>query len=353
VVFYYSFIYGLPLFQETRLKFQFIYLLVAFFILTIPVSPKELLAASYYEGKVINIIVGYSPGGGYDRIARLLAKHLPKYIPGKPGVIVENMPGADSMIAANYIFNIAKPDGLTIGTFNRGLPFAQLLKAPGVKYDLTKFSWIGSAASEATALSILSSLPYKTFDELLKAKSPIYLGSMGPSDSSGQFPMTLKEYLGLNMKMIIYPSSSDCMLAVERKELDGRGGSYSSLKPFVDRGLVRCLVRGRVSEPDIAQLPVDEDLAKDKTAKTIMAMRSAPDRVGRPYVAPPKTPPEVMNILRDAFAKVANDPELKADATKMMMDVNYVSADETLKIVNDVLNQPSDIAKEFSKFVKF
>jgi hypothetical protein len=112
-------------------------------------------------------------------------------------------------------------------------------------------------------------------------------------------------------------------------------------------------VRGRVSEPDIEQLPVDEDLAKDKTAKTIMAMRSGPDRVGRPYVAPPKTPPEVMNILRDAFAKVANDPELKVDATKMMMDVNYVSADETLKIVSDVLNQPSDIAKEFSKFVKF
>jgi tripartite-type tricarboxylate transporter receptor subunit TctC len=335
------------------MKKEFLLLLIGILTVSMFLLPRGILGASYYEKKMITIVVGYGPGGGYDRMARLLAKHLPKYIPGNPGVIVENRPGADSMIAANYIFNIAKPDGQTIGTFNRGLPFAQLLKAPGVKFDLTKFPWIGSAASEATALAILNSLPYKTFDELLKSKTTLNLGSMGPSDSSGQFPMILKEYLGLNMKMIIYPSSSDCMLAVERKELDGRGGSYSSLKPFVDRGLVHCLIRGRVSEPDIEKLPVDEDVTKDKVAKIVMAMRSGPDRIGRPYVAPPKTPPEVVNILRDAFAKVANDPEMQADAKKMLIYVNYVPAEETLKIISDVLSQPPDIANEFAKFVKF
>ncbi len=309
--------------------------------------------APYYERKVVTITVGYGPGGGYDRMARLLAKHLPKHIPGKPSVIVENMPGADSMIAANHLYNIAKPDGLTIGTFNRGVPFAQLLKAPGAKFDMTKYSWIGSAATEATALSILTSLPYKTYDELQKSKKLIHLGSMGPADSSGQFPMMLQEYTGLNMKMIIYPSSADCMLAVERKELDGRGGSYSSLKPFIDRGLVRVLVRGSVSDPGIANLPVDEDLATNKMGKTVMAMRSASDLIGRPYVAPPKTPPEIMSILRDAFYKAANDPEVKVEATKMMMDVNYVPAEEALKIVKNVLSQPEEIVKEFSKFVKF
>jgi tripartite-type tricarboxylate transporter receptor subunit TctC len=335
------------------MKKQALCLLIGVWTLSVILLPALSSAAPVYENKTVTIVVGYGPGGGYDRMARLLAKHLPKYIPGKPNFVVENMPGADSMIAANHIFNIVKPDGLTLGTFNRGIPIGQLLKAPGVKFDITKFSWIGSAATEATVLATLTSLPYKTYDELVKSKQLVNLGSMGPSDSSGQFPMMLQEYAGLNLKMIIYPSSSDCMLAVERKELDGRGGSYSSLKPFVDRGLVRCLVRGSVSDPEIDNLPMDEDLTTNKMGKTVMAMRSSTDRIGRPYVMPPKTPAEAVNIMREAFEKVATDPELKADATKMLMDVKYVNAEETLKILNTLLSQPEEIVKEFAKFVKF
>jgi tripartite-type tricarboxylate transporter receptor subunit TctC len=325
--------------------------LVVFSLLMVPVLCSA--AAPFYEKKTVSIVVGYGPGGGYDRMARLLAKHLPKYIPGKPNFIVENMPGADSMIAANHVFNIARPDGLTLGTFNRGLPFGQLLKAPGVKFDMLKYAWIGSAATEATVLAILTSLPYKTYDELVKSQQMVNLGSMGPSDSSGQFPMMLQEYTGLKLKMITYPSSSDCMLAIERKELDGRGGSFSSLKPFLDRGLVRSLVRGSVFDPEIEKLPVDEDLTTNKLGKTVMAMRSASDRIGRPYVMPPKTPPEALHIMREAFTKVGQDPELKADVSKMLMDYSYVNADETLKILNMLLSQPEEITKEFSKFVKF
>jgi tripartite-type tricarboxylate transporter receptor subunit TctC len=335
------------------MKRCFVSIFVGLFLGSLLYNPGNISAAPFYQGKVITIVVGYGPGGGYDRMARIMAKHLPRYIPGKPTVLVQNMPGADSMIAANYIYNIAKPDGLTIGTFNRGLPFGQLLKAPGVKFDMTKFAWIGSASSEATVVSVLSSLPYKTFAELLKAKETLNLGSMGPSDSSGQFPAILMEYLKLNAKLITYPSSADVMLAIERKELDGRGGSYSSLKPFVDRGLIRCLVRGRVSHPDIEKLPIDEDLTTDKKVKAVMAMRSAPDKVGRPYVAPPKTSPEAMNILRSAFTKVSNDPAVKAESQKLMMDVNYVSAEETLKVISEVLNQPKEMVQEFSRFIKF
>src|SRR4030042_3483351 len=152
------------------------------FLLSFFIPPKEVLAAQYYEGKRMIIIVGYGPGGGYDRLARLLAKHLPKYIPGKPSIIVENMPGADSMIAANHLYNIAKPDGLTIGTFTRGLPFAQLTKVDGVKYDLTKYSWIGSSAVEAIILVIRADLPYKTFHDLQKTRAPIPMGGTGAAD---------------------------------------------------------------------------------------------------------------------------------------------------------------------------
>src|SRR5687768_4661353 len=189
--------------------------------------------AQYYAGKTITLVVGYKPGGGYDRTARMLARHLPDHIPGKPSIIVQNMPGANSLIAANHMYNVAKPDGLTIGTFNRNLPIAQLLKVEGVKYDITKFQWVGSAANESTILAIRSDLPYKTFDELRKAKQPVVIGSTGPGANTHDFPLLLKELLGLNFKIVSgYSSSAGIMLAVERKEVDGRAGSYTSLRPF-------------------------------------------------------------------------------------------------------------------------
>jgi len=317
------------------------------------VSISDLLAASYYEGKKITLIVGYGPGGGYDRVARIYAKHLPKYIPGKPTVIVENMEGADSIIAANHMFHKAKPDGFTICAFNRGLPFAQLLKVEGVRYDLRKFSWIGSGAVESIVLTLRADLPFKAFEDVLKAKDPIMLGATGPASTGSQFPLLLKEFLGLNMKLIQYPSSPDVMLAIERKEVDGRGASYNSVKPPIDRGLLRAFLRGRVSEPGMENLPVDEDLTTSKLGKTLMAMRSAPDRIGRPYVAPPGTPPEVMTILREAFAKTSKDPELVGEAKKLMMTIEYVSADECLKTMDYILNQPEEIVREFAKFIKF
>jgi len=328
-------------------------LIILLFVLSLFVSFRELQAAPYYEGKRITIIVGFGPGGGYDRMARLVAKYLPKYIPGKPSVIVENMEGASSIICANHIYNLAKPDGLTLGTFNRGLPFAQITKVDGVKFDVMKFSWVGSAAVESTVFAIRSDLPYKTVDDLRRVKEPIPVAGMGPGTSDTQFAILLKEFAGVNLKLIIYPSSADGMLAIERKEVDGRAGSYSSLKPFVERGVVRPLVRCRVSEPGTEDLPVNEDFTTDLKGKTIMAMLAAADQIGRPYVAPPGTPAEVMNILKDSFAKVSKDPDLKEDAKKNKMEVKYIPADECLKVVEYLINQPADIVKEFSKYIKF
>lgn len=325
----------------------------SFFLLVILFSPVSPLAAPYYEGKTINIIVGFPPGGGYDRMARLLAKYLPQYIPGNPTIIVQNMPGASSIIAANYIYNIAKPDGLTIGSSEAGLTFAQLLKSEGIRFDLRKYSWIGSTSIETALFVIRTDLPYKTVDDLRMAKEPIHLASTGPANQNHQFPILLKEFLGLNFKMIVYPSSAANLLAIERKEVDGRGGLYSALKPLIDRGLVRPLIRGRVTEPETESLPVDEDLTTNTTGKTLMAIRSTPERFGKPYAAPPGTPADVMNILRDAFAKVIKDPELKEDSKKNMLTVKYAPADEYMKMLNYVLNQPEDTAKEFSKYIKF
>jgi tripartite-type tricarboxylate transporter receptor subunit TctC len=322
-------------------------------VVSIVLSSAEVIAAPYYEGKTMRIIVGFTPGGGYDRMARLLGKYLPKYIPGNPTIIIENMGGASSIIAANHIYNAAKPDGLTIGTLNRAIPFAQLIKLEGVKFDVTKYAWVGSAAVEGSVFTIRAELPYKTVDDLRKAKEPLAMGSSGAGTSDYQFALINKEFLGLNLKMITYPSSAECMLAVERKEVDGRAGSFSSLKPFIDRGVVRPILRGRVTEKGMENLPLNEDLTTDPMGKTIMAMFSSGDLIGRPYVAPPGTPEDVMKILRESFAKAAKDPELMDESKKVMMEVDYTPADECLKIVTYVLSQPEEIVKEFAKFVKF
>ncbi len=311
-------------------------------------------AAPFYEGKTISIVVGYKPGGGYDRTARLLARHLPKHIPGKPTIIVQNMPGANSIIGANHVYGVAKPDGLTIGTFNRNLPLAQLTRVEGVKFDMTRFAWIGSAASETTILAIRSDLPYKTFDELRRADQEIVIGTTGPGANTHDFPILLKEFLGLKVKIVSgYSSSADIMLAVERKEVDGRAGSYTSIRPFIDRGLVRPLIRARAVEAGIESLPVDEDLAPTPRARAIMALRSGPELIGRPYVLPPGTPEELVRTLREAFAKVAGDPELVDEAKKAKMEIEYVSGDAALKVIKEVLAQPKEIVDEFSRYIKF
>src|SRR3954466_1668898 len=157
---------------------------------------------SPYAGKTVTIIVGYKAGGGYDAVARVLARHLPKHIPGKPTVIVQNMPGGNSLIAANHVYNVAKPDGLTIGTFNRNLPIAQLTRVQGVKFDAVKFAWIGSVANETTILTNRADLPYKNFEELRKAKQPVVVGSTGPGANTYDFPLLLKDLLGVPLKLV-------------------------------------------------------------------------------------------------------------------------------------------------------
>ena len=307
-----------------------------------------------FEGKTVTIVVGFKAGGGYDRLARVLARHLPKYLPGSPNVIVQNMPGANSITSANHVFNVAKPDGLTLGSFNRNLVLAQLTKVPGVKFDLTKFAWVGSPASESTVLAVRSDLPYKSFDDLKKAGKTLVAGATGPGANTYDFPLLLRELLGIDLKIVSgYPGSSDIMLALERKEVDMRAGSYSSMRPFIERGVVRPLIRGSAVEAGIEKLPVDEDLAPNARAKAVMELRSAPEIVGRPYVLTPGTPDDIVQTMRGAFAKALKDPELLAEAKKNKMRLKFMPGDEALKVVTNVLAQPKEVVDEFGKYIKF
>jgi tripartite-type tricarboxylate transporter receptor subunit TctC len=328
-------------------------LLLLLFVLTVLVLPNLLHAAPYYEGKVIRIAVAFPPGGGYDRMARILARHLPRYIPGKPTVIVENMPGASGMIGANYVYNMAKPDGLTLGAINRVTPSAQLLKIEGAKFDMLKYAWIGSAAVETSVLALRADLPYKTFDDLKKAKE-INIGATGPGDTTYNFPVLIKQFLGVNLKLTTgYVATADILLATERKEVDGYASAYSSIRPHIARGLLRPVLRSKIPSAGIEKLPAVEDLATDQMGKTILAMYTVSDRVGRPYVAPPGTSADIINSLRDAFAKVTKDQELKQEAEKLMMDIDYTPSEDCLKEIRFFLSQPQEIVNEYKKYIKF
>jgi tripartite-type tricarboxylate transporter receptor subunit TctC len=328
-------------------------LMIIFISLVLFLANAPSYGASFYEGKTITIVVGYKPGGGYDRYARLIAKYLPKYIPGNPGAIVQNMPGASSVIAANHLYSVAKPDGLTIGTFNNATVVAQLIKVEGVRFDLTKFAWLGSAASDAVILTVRSDLPYRTADDLRKAK-PFIIGTTGPGSSTHDFPALLEEFAGFDFKLVPgYSSSADVMLALERKEVDGRAGSYDSIKPFIDRGLVRPIIRNRTSAPGIEKLAVDENLATSQNGKLIMAVNAVPTQIYRPFVAPPGTARDAIKILRDAFANALKDKDLLAEAEKGKMTIDYVSPEDALKVVSEVLAQPPDVVQTLAKYIKF
>jgi tripartite-type tricarboxylate transporter receptor subunit TctC len=311
-------------------------------------------AAPYYEGKVITIIVGYQAGGGYDRTARVIAKVLPKHIPGKPSIIIQNMPGGSSMIAANQLYHKTDPDGTNILATSRGIVFMQLLKIEGVRYDVTKMPYLGSASADSIVLCIRSDLPYKTAQELVQSKKGIFLGITGPADITAQVSHISKDYiLGPATKLVQYRSGTEVMLAIERKEVDGVWIAYNSGRPYIERGLLRPIIRARVVQKGIEHLPVNEDLTQDPAGKTIMAMMGTTGEMGRPFLTTPGTPANILGMLRDAFAQTLKDPEFLSDAEKSQMEPKYISPEECVKLTNYLLQQPPEMVKLFGKYVKF
>ena len=311
-------------------------------------------AVPYYEGKTINIIVGFAPGGGYDLFVRPLARLLPKYIPGNPTILVQNMPTAGSMAAADRLFSTSlSPTALPLASLTGGSFFPALESGRGpIRYAEIFLAGIGIGREPILALR--ADLPFKTLEDVLRTKEPLKIGGTGASDINNQFILCLQDFLKINLKIATYRSGAEVMLAIERKELDGRGSSITSIKPYVDRNVLRCWIRGRTSTPDIEKLPVDEDLTTDKMGKTLMAIRSSVDVFGRSFAAPPNTPANLMNILRDALAKVVDDPALSEQANKdLFAGVQYVSSADCMKSLEYVFSQPEDITKELKKYVQF
>ena len=327
-------------------------ILMSFSMMPMIASPAR-AQANFYEGKTVTLVIGAKGAGSLIAATQIVAHHLGKYIPGKPTVIVQEMPGAAHLLATNHVFNVAKPDGLTILASNPNVAIAQLAKLEQVRFDVRKFHWLGSTGADGVALSIRTDLPYKNFDDIRKADHDLIVGTTGPGSNAHDFPLLLKEFAGAKFKLVSgYPSNGDVQLALQRKEVDCWAALATTIKLAVDQGIVRPIVRGRVATPGFENLPVDEELATSPLGKAIMGIKAAPLAIGRAFAVPPPTPADRVAILREAFAKVLKDPEFLAEGKKAKIDFNYISAEQVLKDFTALLNQTPETLKEMGKYIK-
>jgi tripartite-type tricarboxylate transporter receptor subunit TctC len=308
--------------------------------------------ANFYEGKTVTVLIG-AKSGSLAIAAQIVAHHLGKYLPGKPTVILQHMPGAAHLLATNNVFNLAKPDGLTILAANPNVAIAQLSKVEQVRFDVRKFQWLGSSGADGIMFSIRSDLPYKSFDELKKADRELVAGTTGPGSNAHDIPLLLKEFAGLKLKLVSgYPANSDVLLAVERKEVDSWSALATTIRLAADRGVVRPLVRGRVALPGFEHLPIDEDLATNPLGKSLMSIKAIPQSIGRAFAAAPGTPADRVAMLRDAFAKAIKDPDLVAEAKKAKIAVSLIGHEQVTKDFAALLNQTPETLKEMGKYIK-
>jgi tripartite-type tricarboxylate transporter receptor subunit TctC len=301
--------------------------------------------ADFYKGKTITYIVATPPGGGYDFYGRLVAEYMQKYLPGST-VVVKNMPGAGHLVGANALY-ASKPDGLTIGSFNTGLIYAQIIKHDGAKFDLSKMSWIGKAATEPRVLAIASHSPITSFKDLRAAKEPVNFATSGGGTSS-DFVEThlLANVLKLNMKILTGYSGTERRLAMRRGEIVGAMGSRSSFGTFVQDGHGRFIAQIGGKDTDVPQL---KDLVTDPAGKALLAMLQSQGDIARLTAGPPGIPQDRLDALRTAYRQAMEDKELQAKAEKLERSVEPAYGDELLAMVKAALDQPPEIVELLKK----
>ncbi|MPZ78855.1 MAG: hypothetical protein GEU77_20320 [Deltaproteobacteria bacterium] len=293
-----------------------------------------------FQGKAIRIVVGFSAGGGFDTYSRAIARHMGKHIPGNPSIIVENMTGAGSIVAANHLYRIAKPDGLTIGNFHGFQILNQVLGAPGIEFDARKLAWLGVPVQDTGACALTRASGIASIEQWKAAKQPVKLGGVGPGDASYGMAKVLKEVLGLPVQPIPgYKGTADIRLAAESGELAGGCWQWESIKVIWRKGLETGdakLILQLVSKPhpELAKVPLAVDLAKSDEARLLLqAAVHDPNSITRPYSLPPGTPKERVKILQKAFVDTMKDPEFLAEAKKSNLDIDPVSPEEVEKTV--------------------
>jgi len=306
-------------------------------------------AEDFYKGKTVTILVGFSPGGGFDLNARLLARHIGKHIPGNPDVVITNMPGASSLTAVQFLDTRAPRDGTFIDTFNFGMIADSKMFPERVKVDLRNYGWIGSISVDVSSCYTWAPLGMKTLDDVRK-RPIVHMGDVGPGTSAYVNQNILKKIFGVKVKQVIgYPGSAEQRIAIERGELDGDCGAWASMPAdWVEGGKVNPLMR---SSPTLAPgmpdtVPYMGDIAPDARSRALIELLTASGSVGRPFIVSGAVPAERVEILRAAFDATMRDPDFLAEAARLRFPVTPKTGAQARKVVDDIYAAPPDLVVE-------
>ncbi len=317
----------------------------------------------FYQGKTIRIVVGVPAGDLYDLWARLIGAHMGKHIPGNPDFIVQNMPGAGTMIAANYVYGVAKPDGLTLGVFLPSLYFEQLMGRKEVQFDWAKYVWLGSPVRVERQMYMRSDAPYKTVEDIRKAAVPPKCGATGTGSPEYFIPKLMEETLGAKFTIVTgYPGGQDVDLAVERGELQCRAftiEAFFAREPFHTwrkTGFVRNIIQTpRKRDPKLPDTPTIYELMDQyktpEASRRLATVVLAAGALGRPVVGTPGIPLERVKILREAFTKTMTDPEFLAELKKRRYELEPASGEEVEALAKEVVAQPPEVIERMRKFL--
>jgi tripartite-type tricarboxylate transporter receptor subunit TctC len=324
--------------------------------LAAPAGAEAQSVADFYKGKTISVIVGYSAGGGYDLYARALSRHMGRHLPGSPNFVVQNLTGAGSLNAANNIYNVAAKDGTVFGTFGRGLAMEPLIGTARVKFDATKFTWLGSGTNEISICATWHTSPIKTWKDALT--KPFSVGGEGAGSDPDTYSAFVRNVFGVKLKLVTgYHGTSDIILAIERGEVDGRcGWSWSSIKStrsaWISEKKLNYLVHiSDAKAPELQHVPLLNDFANARQ-KQVLKLVTSRQTMGRPFAAPPGVPADRAQALRRAFHATLKDPAFLAEADKLKLDVNPVSGEEVHRLIAELYASPKDIVEEARAAIK-
>lgn len=312
-------------------------------------------AQDEFKDKTIRVIVGSAPGGGYDAYARLVSDHWRKHIPGHPQIVVQNMPGAGSLVAMNHVANVAPKDGTVVGAVNAAMTTQPLLKPDQAKFDPRKMHWIGSTLREYHIGIVRDSSPIKDIEDAKKIEIPV----AGTGGSTTTYPVIANAVLGTKFKVVAgYQGTAQGALAMERGEVDGLIGiTWASIKgtqaQALRDGKLRLITQfGVRKHPELPNLPLVIDSAKTPEDKAALRLVFSSQEVGRPWVVPEGVPEKTVAILRKSFDDTMADPEFRADAQKRKLDLDPTSGVELQEVVEDIFKTPAAVVERVRPFLE-
>jgi tripartite-type tricarboxylate transporter receptor subunit TctC len=304
-------------------------------------------AQSFYEGKSITIVTSTGVGGTYDVTARLIARHMPRFIPGKPNMVVQNMPGGGNVLATNFMYAIAPKDGTSIASVHNAMPVQQVLGGQGVRFDAAKFEWLGSTGPETEVILVWHTSNIRTLDEVKTRE--VILGGTGAGSGLVILPRVMNALLGTRFKIVSgYKSSEDINIALQRGEVEARAFSLISITAqradwLRDKKITILAQVGAKRAHEIPDVPLVTELARSEEDRQVFKLISTAQALGRPYLAPPGVPADRLAILRKAFEATLKDKAFLADAEKLQIDIDPIGADEVTQLVRETVNAPASV----------